>query len=151
VTGKDEWAVKGIMLRAKLRERLGSEKIARQQRSLDSVPPGMRYFKERQLLAEVDRDLGGWMKDACRSIATELTARSSDWRRREIVMGTQGGTDRETFINWAFLVDRGQVEDFQSRLTAVNQEYDPYGVHFDLSGPWPPYSFAPELPMKTQP
>lgn len=147
VADRDEWAVKGVMSRTKLRERLGSKKIARQQQLLSSIPPGMRYFKERQLMAEVDRDLGGWIKDLCRGVATRLTERSTDWHRRDIVVRSKEESGEETFLNWAFLVDREQAGEFESRLLAVNQAYNPYGVHFDLSGPWPPYSFAPVLEM----
>jgi len=151
VTGKDEWAVKGLMSRSQLRDRLCSEKIAVQQDLLGSVPPGLRYFKERQLLASVERDIGGWIKEVCRSVADRLTERSQDWHKREIVLRTREESEEETFVNWAFLVERGQVGDFQSRLNAMNMEYDAFGVRFDLSGPWPPYSFAPALPMKSEP
>jgi len=151
VAGKDEWAVKGLMSRTKLRDRLCSEKIAAQQDLRASVPPGLRYFKERQLLASVDRDIGGWLKEVCRRVANLLTERSQDWHKREIVLRTGEESEEETFVNWAFLVERGRLGDFQSRLTAMNTEYDAFGVRFDLSGPWPPYSFAPSLSMKSEP
>jgi len=151
MAGRDEWAVKGLMSRAKLRERLSSVKIAREQSSLASIPPGMRYFKERQLLAEVDKEVAAWIKEVCGGVATRLTERASDWHRREIIVKIQEETGEEIFLNWAFLVDREQLEDFESRLLEINQEFIPYGVHFELSGPWPPYSFAPALEMKQDP
>jgi hypothetical protein len=151
VAGQDEWAVKGLMSKAKLKERLGSTKIEQEQRSLASIPPGMRYFKERQLLAEVDKEIGAWIKEVCGRVATRLTEESSDWHRREILVKTQEDTGEEIFLNWAFLVARNRLEDFESRLLEINLEFTPYGVHFELSGPWPPYSFAPALEMNQDP
>lgn len=151
VCEKDEWAVKGLMSKTRLRERLGSDNVEQEQSSLASIPPGMRYFKERQLLAKADKDLAGWIKELCRNVAARLTEKASDWSRREIVARTQEETGEEIFVNWAFLVDRKHSDDFASSLDEINCEYDLYGVHFDLSGPWPPYSFAPELQMKPVP
>jgi hypothetical protein len=49
------------------------------------------------------------------------------------------------FFNGAFLVPPTAVEGLQNLLAELNGRFDPQGMRFDLSGPWPPYSFAPAL------
>ncbi|MEW6351825.1 MAG: GvpL/GvpF family gas vesicle protein [Thermodesulfobacteriota bacterium] len=145
VTNKDEWAVKGLAEREKAREALFLDRLARQSEVLDSLTPGVRYFKERQIRAEVDKDLNGRLKEQIRSVAARLTECSADCRTREVVLATQQSGERDTMVNWAFLVERRNVEDLQTRLCLANDECNSRGLFFELSGPWPPYSFAPAL------
>lgn len=148
VAHKDEWAVKGLVSDAKVRELLFSAKLVDQRGVLVSLSPGVRYFKEKQIQAEVDKEMGHWLKEIMNTVAAQLTECSEDWRRREVVFETQEGDDRETVVNWAFLVDRGVADDFETRIYRANTEYNAGGVYFELSGPWPPYSFAPALEME---
>jgi len=150
VTGKDEWAVKALVSRAELRDRLFGEKRAGRQESLASLPPGARYFKEKQILAEVEKEVGRWLKEATNVVGHRLTECAADWRKRDIVLSTQEGTGRETVVNWAFLVDRRLLGDFEARIDAANREYREHGLLFELSGPWPPYSFAPPLELEPE-
>jgi hypothetical protein len=150
VADKDEWAVKGLSSKAEARERLLAEKIDRESEILASMSPGMRYFKERQIQAAVQKEIGQWIKQTLQEVAVDLSTCSADWYSRKIVLRVQEGTDKETVVNWAFLVGRSSVEDFSSRIHRANAEYAQYGLLFELSGPWPPYSFAPQLKMEAE-
>ena len=150
VTDKDEWAVKILLSRAEVRDRLVSEKFADQSEVLASLSQGMRYFKEQQIKAAVEKEIGSWMKAILKAASIEFTERSADWHRREIVFQAQEGSEVETVANWAFLVDRTNEEDFKGRVQKANAEYNSYGLSFELSGPWPPYSFTPVLEMEAQ-
>ena len=90
------------------------------------------------------------VKDIINDAVTELTQCSSDRRKREVLFRTHEGSEKETVGNWAFLVDRGNAEDFRNRIFRANAENTSNGLFFDLSGPWPPYSFAPTLRMELE-
>jgi hypothetical protein len=57
------------------------------------------------------------------------------------------GMDKDMVLNWAFLVPRKAVADFRTRIEQANAEHDRQGLVFQLSGPWPPYSFCPALEL----
>jgi hypothetical protein len=48
-------------------------------------------------------------------------------------------------LNWAFLVPRGAVADFQARVQQAARDHGRHGLLFEYTGPWPPYSFSPSL------
>lgn len=148
MTDKDEWAVKVLLSKAELKERLVSEKRAEQSGVLDSLPQGMRYFRERQISAAVENEIAGRIKDILKGAGNQFTESSVDWRRREIVFRAEEGSQIETVANWAFLVHRTTEEDFKSRVQRADAENDSFGLSFQLSGPWPPYSFTPPLEME---
>jgi hypothetical protein len=149
VANKEEWAVKGWLARAEARDRLFSGKLAAQSKDLASVSPGLRYFKERQIRAQVERDLGDWLKGICSAIANELAKCSIDSLRRNII-GGPGTNELEMVANWAFLVDRSWVADFKARIERANVNCGSQGLSFAASGPWPPYSFSPPLEIEPE-
>ena len=48
-------------------------------------------------------------------------------------------------LNWALLLPAAAVADFRGRIERANAEQNPGGLAFEVSGPWPPYSFCPVL------
>ena len=54
-------------------------------------------------------------------------------------------SDKDSILNWAFLVPRHATAEFHARMDLMNRDYGPEGLGFELSGPWPPYSFSPPL------
>jgi hypothetical protein len=150
VTGAEEWAVKVMFARAEARERLMSERLSTQSEVLASMSQGLRYVKERQLSAAVEKDVGNWMKGSLTAVATELTECAVDWRKRDVLIGAPADAEAEKVANWAFLVDRKDAEDFIRRISRANTEYEASGLFFDVSGPWPPYSFTPQLAMENE-
>jgi hypothetical protein len=54
-------------------------------------------------------------------------------------------------LNWAFLVPRTGLADFRGRIERANSDQKLCGLTFELSGPWPPYSFNPVLEREVAP
>jgi len=50
--------------------------------------------------------------------------------------------DPNMILNAAFLVSRGEIEDFNQRVTELMRANVEKGLEFALSGPWPPYNFV---------
>lgn len=149
VSGKDEWSVKVLASRAAITEKLLSEKIACQSETFASMPPGLRYFKERQLSTAVEKEVGGWLRDILKASADELTQCSVDWQTREI-LGAQDAGEMVIVANWAFLVDSEAEGDFKIRVARAKAKNNQNGLLFEVSGPWPPYSFTPMLKMEDE-
>lgn len=144
VSGKDEWSVKVRWSKASLTEKLFTDRLADQAHELERMAPGLRYFRERQLRSTVEKEVGGWLNNVLTASATELARHSADWSKREI-LGTEKDKDRIVVANWAFLVDREKEDDFSACIVQANSEHDQNGIFFEVSGPWPPYSFTPAL------
>jgi hypothetical protein len=53
-------------------------------------------------------------------------------------------------LNWAFLIPPEDLEDFRASLQRFNDDEAFPGLLLALSGPWPPYSFVPDLSSGAQ-
>lgn len=144
VSGKDEWSVKVMSCKASLAEKLFCERLADQSKELQEMAPGLRYFKERQLRSAAEKEVGAWMKNVLAASASEFAGFSVDWRQRE-VSGAQRDGEKIGVANWAFLVHREAGDDFTSCTSRANVTHNKSGLFFEVSGPWPPYSFTPAL------
>jgi Gas vesicle synthesis protein GvpL/GvpF. len=134
---KQEWAVKGLLDRAGALRRLGSPEP-----SAPATSPGARYFQEKRIQAQWERDFNFRLKEFCRRAAAALGAEVNDFRERPALGAV---ADAEVVLNWAFLVAPAALEDFRVRLGRFNGEEAFPGLLLTPSGPWPPYSFAPDL------
>jgi hypothetical protein len=136
---KQEWGLKGMLNRAEALSRLGSaDETAMEPARPQS--PGVQYFQKKRLEAQLERDLNTRLKDYCRGAAVSLNDRASAFREREVM---RSATD--VLFNWAFLLSPQALMDFRARLQRLNGDEAFPGLRLALSGPWPPYSFAPDL------
>jgi hypothetical protein len=65
--------------------------------------------------------------------------------QRRILSRELSGAATEMVLNWAFLLPRMAVADFRRRVERANAQPQLKGLTFEVSGPWPPYSFCPVL------
>lgn len=149
VADNEEWSVKGSLSKSQAVEEIFSDKLKALAESLSSLPPGIRYFKERQIRAEADKQLAGWVRKACSDIADGLVACSTKSRQRKIISLSKEEGDRETVVNWAFLVNRSRLGEFLDLVKSANARSNGSGLFFECSGPWPPYSFSPPLHVES--
>ncbi len=147
VADKEEWAVKGMLDRRKAREEILSTILARRNQDLSSFSEGMRYFQEQRMLAEAEKQLDGWLREICAEVMGDLGRRAVDFRPRGVLSQSAAENNREMVLNGAFLMPRRAVADLRARTNQANARCAPRGLIFELSGPWPPYSFSPSLVM----
>lgn len=150
VADKDEWAVRGLCSKPRVRDRLFAEKISTEAANLASLSAGLRYFKEVKIRTEVEKELGKTLRTVLNAIGDNLSAFAEEWHRREILLRSKGNSDMETVANWAFLVARSNVEDFKSLVLRADSDHEDLGIRLELSGPWPPYSFCPPLAVEPE-
>ncbi len=145
VADQQEWSVKGRLDRRRARAELVPA-CAGPVRSMTSrAHLGSRYLQEKRDRAAVERGLNSQIEQICNSMARNLAAAASDYRERPVLSSTGSGRDTEIILNWAFLVPRSSTAIFRAQVQKANSELGHFGLTFDLTGPWPPYSFSPAL------
>jgi hypothetical protein len=140
-----EWAVKGLLDRAGGMGKPGSLDKPTVEERMPATSPGARYFQEKRIKAQWERDFNCRLKEFCLRAAVALGAQAGGfWERKPLASAAQG-TDAEVVLNWAFLLSPAAFESFRPRLERFNGDDAFPGLTLALTGPWPPYSFAPDL------
>lgn len=136
VRGHVELGVKGFVDRARLEDLLARERTA-----ASDASPGRAYLERRRVEQDVAAEARGIVADVARSAHARLLERSvagvvSRPHSREL-----SGRADDMFLNAAYLVARGDAS-LREEVTALGSAYAPLPVTFEVTGPWPPYSFV---------
>jgi hypothetical protein len=145
VTGKEEWALKGLLNRSGAKEKLLSLKLAREEERLGALSSGKRYFQEQRLRAACDQELQRWLQEVCRELWADLRDFVVEVRERRLLSREAAGSGRDMVLNWAFLVPEKAAPSLRTRIKEANARHSRCGLVFECTGPWPPYSFTPTL------
>ena len=143
VDGADEFGVRlhrRDELLAKSLDDLDAE-TRKLQAEAAAATPGQRYLIERKLDDHMKLAVRSAGKRMARQIFDELSAISRDAVARPLVADAST-PDVTLVLNAAFLVDRARLEEFRSAVGSRVAEYQPRGLSFDFTGPWPPYNFT---------
>jgi len=138
--GQQEWAVKGLLDRAGAMHGLfhpAAEEL--------TGSPGTRYFQERRIKNQLEVEFNQRLRAFSQQAAAALGAHAGGFRERKVLTPMAEGSEAEVVLNWAFLVAPGAFEDFKVCLERLNGGEAFPGLMLVLTGPWPPYSFAPDL------
>jgi hypothetical protein len=139
---KREWAVKGLLNRPQALE--GPGRPAADERA-PAASPGARYFEEKRIKAQWERDFNLRLKEFSRRAAAALAEHAASFRERKVLAPVEAGTDAEVVLNWAFLVSPSALDEFRGCLARLNGGEAFPGLILTPTGPWPPYSFVPDL------
>lgn len=150
IQDKEEWAVKAYLDRDKLKNLLFRQRVEKLEPKLSELPPGLRYFREKQVQAEVEKEIASWLNERIDRIAIALTTISKQILERKNTKLDFDGTKDELVSNWAILTLKDDFEKITELLSKINTDPDVDGLELKLSGPWPPYTFAPPLEMETE-
>jgi len=149
VNRQEEWAVKGFLNQ----ERAEAELSVRLRAPLDLSPvsPGLAYIQEQRLRSKVKQELENQLAVGCNGLLNELNPLASEVCQRRMLSRETTGAEGEMVVNWAFLLPPPAVDDFRAQIARANDEENLRGLSFELSGPWPPYSFCPALEAEPEP
>lgn len=142
---QQEWAVKGLLDHADALERLSQPAQEEPAGSL-----GGRYLQERRIKVQAERELNQRLKMFCQHVAAGLGVHAGGFRERKVVAPAAEGTAAEVVLNWAFLIPPEDIEAFRASLQRFNDDEAFPGLQLALNGPWPPYSFVPDLSAGAQ-
>ena len=111
------------------------------QKEAAAASPGQRYLLERKLEDQMKLAVRTAGKRMAKQIFDELAALSRDSVARPLVADSNT-PDVTLVLNAAFLVDRSRLEQFRAAVGDRVRDYQPRGLTFDFTGPWPPYNFT---------
>ncbi len=129
--GRDEWNMKLTRDDALL-----AEHVRRDNPDLAAKPPGTRFLLEKKLknLEEQER------KRIAAAVRTEvhdaLTAIAAEAHRDQLTPGSP------LELRSAYLVLEEDVDRLQQAVAELTDKYAPAGYSLELTGPWPPFTFA---------
>lgn len=101
------------------------------------APPGEAYLLGRKL--EAERKLA--TRDAAARIADRTHNSLAAVSRSDMVRATASG-EPGVILDGAYLVADDEYDSFRTVLTSLMDTFQPDGVRFDFTGPWPPYHFV---------
>jgi Gas vesicle synthesis protein GvpL/GvpF len=144
VEGARKWGVKIFCDRAVLSRHLGeaSPAVLAAQSELAAAAQGRAFFLQRRIerLAEEEAER------AIAQGAEESRVRLCEGARADASMKLQPaavhGRDDDMVWNDAFLVAKSDEGRFFALLDELRKSNRPLGFHYELNGPWPPFSFA---------
>ncbi|MGN6335476.1 GvpL/GvpF family gas vesicle protein, partial [Mycobacterium sp.] len=80
---------------------------------------------------------------AAERIHAALLAHAVDGKRKPASDRSLSGRDAWTVLNGTYLVDTSSLDDFRAAVAAVGEQSA--GIELEITGPWPPYSFAGDV------
>lgn len=140
---KKEWTLKGYVNRSQARTRMTAVRLAAEKEQLAVLSPGKRYFLEQKIKAAVDKEVAVWLKEMERDILRVTRDLSAGFSQCRLQSPEVTGRDEEMFFHIALFVPEGSREDMQRLLADWDAAHQNTGLLLELSGPWPPYHFAP--------
>ncbi len=145
VAGHAEWSLKCFLNHGKAAAALAESALAAEARHLAALAPGARYFEEKKIQRAAGKQLNHWLDTIVSALKQQLAAIAGRHRWRDLLSRQATGIEMDMVINGAFLVAHDNLDNFRQKAEELNQIHAPEGLVFELSGPWPPYSFCPSL------
>lgn len=142
---RKEWTLKGYVNMQQARSEIMSARLAAEKDQLDRLSPGKRYFLEQKIKGAMDRAVTSWLKGIADDIMTYVNKVSTAFSACRLLSPEVTGNDGEMFFHGALLVPDQSVEVLRRLTDDWDGIHEPQGIHLELSGPWPPYHFAPAL------
>jgi hypothetical protein len=136
ITGRQEWGVKAYAARQSEPGGAGS--------STEPTGPGggagAAYLRRRRDELASQKDARREALVSAEVIHADLSRHAAETRVHPAQAPQLTGSRAPMILNAAYLLDDGRGEDFAAVVTAVGEQHP--GVRLELTGPWPPYSFA---------
>lgn len=103
---------------------------------------GTSYLLRKKLEEDVSRRAGDYSSEIGEQVYSILKSHSSQACIHKLLSKQATGRAEELFFNGAFLVDVQTENNFRQVVEKFNSEFLSRGIFFEVSGPWPAYSFG---------
>ena len=142
IRGRVELGVKAYVDPARTTPGRDSVVLRELDEEIASAPAGKAYLLRRRRDQIAAEEATRFRFESARAIHERLAAFaeaavSNPPQPREL-----SGRDEQMLLNGAYLVPSGD-DRLPGDLVALEEEYGPLGVSFELTGPWPAYNFVP--------
>jgi hypothetical protein len=136
VGGRVEWGVKAYGVG----QRSGPGDDGADQRTEGGA--GLAHLRQRHTQLTAEREAKAAAVNAAHAVHAELTARATDTRLHPPQPVQLSGVSRPALLNAAYLLDAADGVTFTAAVAGQATAHPELQV--ELTGPWPPYSFAGE-------
>jgi|WetSurMetagenome_2_1015567.scaffolds.fasta_scaffold56563_2 hypothetical protein len=144
---KEEWSIKGFTDLEKTRTCvLKSDPVLSDSHQQLPPSPGRRYFQEKRLQTETQKKVTRWSGDLADQVRREIKNRVVDLYPLRLQEPAPANPKTRMILNYSVLVARAGVSDLRDHLLGLEKKFGREGLLFNLTGPWPPYTFCPALP-----
>lgn len=133
LAGREEWGVKGYVVPGA---------TPRTEEPAGGGGAGAAYLRRRRAQLTAREEGQRVAADAAVAVHTALAGHAADARRHAPQDRRLSGASTAMVLNGAYLVERAEVDAF-SALAGELADRHPE-LRFELTGPWPPYSFVAE-------
>ncbi len=139
-----EWGVKVFVSRDRLGRRIEEETsaIAELKAEMARARKGTAFILKRRLQRLIEEESEQAIVGCLGTITDHLSRRARESARCRLQPAEMHGRDDEMVLHMACLVDRGMELDFFTLIDDLREAYSGFGFEFDITGPWPPYSFS---------
>lgn len=135
VTGRSEWGVKAYGDADVLAQAATEERVAQ-----GGAGKGTAYLLRRRAELAARQNVERQAAEHAAKIHAALVENAVDGRRQRVTDPALTGKRAWMIFNGTYLVDDERAHDFGALVTQLDAEHP--GITLELTGPWPPYSFA---------
>ncbi|MGW4091832.1 GvpL/GvpF family gas vesicle protein [Nocardia sp. NPDC004750] len=135
VSGRTEWGVKVYGDRAAL-----TAAVAESRTASEGKGAGAAYLARRRAQLSARETIERDAAQRAEEIHTRLLQHAAAGRRQALTDPALSGRRDWLVLNGTYLVDDDRTDDFATTVTVLGDEFP--GIRLELTGPWPPYSFA---------
>jgi hypothetical protein len=137
ISGRVEWGVKAYTDR---RPTASDESAASSAPSGPGTGAGAAYLRRRRDQLAAQKDARRETLASAEEVHAELSRYAAESRLHPPQAPQLTGSKAPMVLNAAYLLDSARHEDFAAAVAALADQHP--GLRLELTGPWPPYSFA---------
>ncbi|WP_433567403.1 GvpL/GvpF family gas vesicle protein [Nocardia sp. CA-151230] len=137
VSGRTEWGVRAYGDRAALTAAVAE---ARSAEEVSTIKPGTAYLARRRAQLSAQESVETDAAQRAEQIHARLIHHAAAGRRQPLTDPAVSGRRDWMVLNGTYLVDDDRTDDFTTAVATLGAEIP--GIRLELTGPWPPYSFA---------
>lgn len=143
-SGFGEWDIKLFLDPAEIEARWFDRELAKEAAHLAALPAGTRYLAEQRLRRKVSRTITQDLVTHCQALADYLTTTEGGFRERPLP--PEQDCQHRPLAHWAILWPRAKEAQVRQLLADAAEAQAACGIDLQWTGPWPPYTFRPQLP-----
>jgi len=144
LAGRQEWGVKMYMDRDTLALRVEetNERVGALKAELAGKSSGKAYFTKKKLGETLATEVEQLSDERAQKSHDRLAGCAEEARVNPLQSREITSRKEEMLLNGVYLVDKARIEAFRAALESLEQENGNLGLHYELTGPWPPYNFV---------
>lgn len=136
---RQEWAVKLYIQNDRITGRLDGPHLD------DAVTSGAGYLRRRSAELRRCREMQTELQREITAVEDRLAARTDRRRRVRPLPDALTGRREKMVFNAAYLLPAADVEPWLAKVHETGDAIQRKGLLLEVTGPWPPYHFCPEL------